>query len=127
MTEINDPNDMNEISAKHTDDIEEAPDPDAVANPGGSNGDGSQQQVGRPDDADTTYQDDLDTSDSDTDPAMNEMTEDPADELQVPIDEYKDEIDQLDLGDHTETGSEDARENIEDKDEDDDNPASMSV
>lgn len=36
--DLEDPNDMNEISAKRTDDIEEAPDPDGPANPTATNG-----------------------------------------------------------------------------------------
>lgn len=36
--DLDDPNDMNEISAKHGDDIEEAPDPDGPANPTVTNG-----------------------------------------------------------------------------------------
>lgn len=35
---IDDPNDMNEISAKHTDETPEAPDPDGPADPSATNG-----------------------------------------------------------------------------------------
>lgn len=70
-----------------------------------------------------TYEDDLDTEFSDTDPLINEMTDDPTEELQVPVDEYKSEMDDMALDD-LERGREDMRETIEDRDEDDDNAAS---
>ena len=63
------------------------------------------------------YQDDMDTNDAKRDPLMNELNDDPTKELQLPPDEFGDEMDAL-------GGSDDAREMIEDRDERDDNAAS---
>jgi hypothetical protein len=69
------------------------------------------------------YQDDLDYKDSDTDPVIDELTDSPAEELGIPEDEFRNELDKYvdtDIG----TGDDDMRETIEDRDEDDDNSAS---
>lgn len=58
------------------------------------------------------YQDDLDTDPNQTDPVMEEQTEDISKELGVPASELKDELDALDTD-----GGEDARERVEDIDE----------
>ncbi len=63
------------------------------------------------------YQDDTDTSDTATDPVMDEREDDPVKAFGVPAKEFKAEMDKLDLD---EPDSEDARERIEDLDEDPD-------
>lgn len=119
---MSDSDDLTKRSAQNTDEIEEAPDPDGPADPAATSADTTDTE----DTAEQTptYQDDLDTSDDATDPFANEATEDPAvDLLQIPSDEYKDELDKTvidDLG----NGDDDMRETIEDRDEDDDNAAS---
>lgn len=77
------------------------------------------------DDSTKVYQDDLNYKDSDIDPIINEDTESPADELQIPEDEYKDELNKF-IDTDTGTGDDDMRETIEDRDEDDDNSASST-
>jgi hypothetical protein len=62
------------------------------------------------------YQDDLDTDDNAIDPVMDEETDDPVEMLQVPADEFKDEMDNIALDD-LERGNEDMRETVEDLDE----------
>ena len=62
------------------------------------------------------YQDDLDTDPNVSDPVIDEETDDPVETFGVPEDEYKDELDKLDIDDDLD--SEDSRENIEDLDED---------
>lgn len=62
------------------------------------------------------YQDDLDNNPSDTDPIINEESDTPADMFGIPEDEYKDELDKLEIDDGLD--DDDARENIEDLDED---------
>lgn len=74
-------------------------------------------------DSGAPYQDDLTTDESATDPILDEDGDDPADELGVPPSEFRDELDRYDL-DNDET--EDARETMEDRDEDDDNAASAT-
>lgn len=71
-----------------------------------------------------SYQDDLATDDNSTDPLMEELSEDPADELGVPPEELRAELekefddedepfdDNIDIHD-------DERENIEDLDDED--------
>jgi hypothetical protein len=70
----------------------------------------------------STYQDDLDYEDSRTDPIMNELGEDPTEELGVPPEEFRDELGKYDTDD--EIDDDDSRETMEDLDEDDDNAAS---
>lgn len=60
------------------------------------------------------YQDDLDADEDMVDPLMNEETDDPADTLQIPEEEFKDELDRIVLDPF---GDEDMRETIEDRDE----------
>lgn len=114
--------DITHLSAQSTDQIEEAPNPDGLADPvAGSDDitdtDSVDEQV-------RTYQDDLDVDDEDIDPFANEATEDPAvDVLQIPSDEYKDELDKTVIDD-VGRGDDDMRETIEDRDEADDNAAS---
>jgi hypothetical protein len=63
------------------------------------------------------YQDDLDTDPGAVDPLIgDEEPEEPADLFGIPEDEYKDELDKLDIDDGID--DEDERENIEDVDED---------
>ena len=69
---------------------------------------------------DAPYQDDLDTDDSKVDPIMDEETDDPTEELGVPPEEFKRELDDIDVDETTD----DKRETMEDMDEDDDNAAS---
>lgn len=66
------------------------------------------------------YQDDLDTSDDVSDPIMDEAGDDPTEELGVPPEEFRDELDRYDLDNEN---TEDAREMMEDLDEDDDSAA----
>lgn len=58
------------------------------------------------------YQDDIDTDPNQTDPVMNEQTENFPEELGIPADEFKDELDTLDP-----ESSDDARESVEDTDD----------
>lgn len=67
------------------------------------------------------YQDDVDARDDQTDPVMNERDDDPVKVFGVPAKEFKNEMDKLDL---EQPGTEDAREEIEDLDED---PESRSL
>lgn len=122
MTDNVDANDMNKISAQHTDDIEEAPDPSGVADPSASDGT-NDDTTAQADTTLRTYQDDLDTEFEATDPFIDEATEDPTEELQIPADEFKDELDKIAIDD-LERGHDDMRETLEDRDESDDNSAS---
>lgn len=61
------------------------------------------------------YQEDLDDERDTTDPVMDEQNEDITEELNIPEDEMRDELDKLD----SDTDDDDARENVEDLDEDD--------
>lgn len=117
-----DNDDITHMSAQNTDALEEAPDPDGPADPAATNGDGlSEREPG----VDTeTYEDALDADDDATDPFANEATENPADILQIPPEEYKDGMDGIALDDLERDGNEDMRETVEDRDEDDDNSAS---
>jgi hypothetical protein len=63
------------------------------------------------------YQDDLDTGFDDVDPITNEETDDPTEELGVPPEEFRDELDKEDFGDGG-IGDDDVRETIEDADKD---------
>ena len=63
------------------------------------------------------YQDTTDTGDDDTDPIIDEETDDPTEILGVSREEYKKEMDGLDIDDDTAEGNEDARERIEDADQ----------
>jgi hypothetical protein len=62
-----------------------------------------------------SYQDDLDTEG--IDPAMDELGEHPADELGIPQDEYGEEIEKLNIEGDPDSAGEDAREDLEDKDQ----------
>lgn len=64
-----------------------------------------------------SYQDDLTTDDT-PDPFMNEEGEDPSEELGVPANELKDELDKKASGIDDEIIDDDEREYIEDLDED---------
>ena len=72
-----------------------------------------------------TYQDDFDNNEIDTDPIIDEETDSTANELGIPENEFKDELDKY-ADDDTGTGDDDMREAIEDRDEDDDNGASTA-
>jgi len=63
------------------------------------------------------YQDDVDARDDQTDPLMNERDDDPVKVFGVPAKEFKNEMDKLDP---SQPNSDDAREEIEDLDEDPD-------
>ncbi len=63
------------------------------------------------------YQDDLDTEDSITDPVIDEETDNPFEILQVPVEEFGAELDNIALDDLGQ-GNDDMRETIEDRDED---------
>lgn len=71
------------------------------------------------------YQDDLDYRDSDTDPIINEENDNPAEQLGIPEEEFRDELNKYEVSDIGE-GDDDMRETIEDRDEDDDNAASTA-
>ncbi|MDB5186937.1 MAG: hypothetical protein JWM07_409 [Candidatus Saccharibacteria bacterium] len=120
---MNDSDDITQLSAKNTDQIEEAPNPDGPADPAATSADiNDVEDTGE---QARTYQDAIDGGDNDTDPFANEVTEDPAGILQIPSEEFKDELDKTaidDLG----YGDDDMRETIEDRDEDDDNDASTA-
>ena len=117
-----DNDDITHMSAQNTDALEEAPDPNGPADPAATNGNGFDDDE---QDVDTrTYEDDFDAEDSATDPFIDEATEDPTKTLQVPPNEFKDELDGIALDDLERDGSEDMRETMEDRDEDDDNSAS---
>lgn len=116
-------NDMNRISAANTDFMDEESDIDEPAPPDPS-------ESLEPEGFDTikdedTYQDALDYSDDAMDPFTNESTDDPTEELQVPPEEFKEEMDKLAIGDG-EDEDEDSREAIEDQDEADDSAASYA-
>lgn len=67
-----------------------------------------------------TYQDDLNTDDSATDPLMEEEGENPAEEIGIPQEEFADELNKEDFGDHNESDeNDDRREYVEDLEEDD--------
>lgn len=71
------------------------------------------------------YQDDLDYRDSDTDPIINEENDNPAEQLGIPEEEFRDELNKYDVSDIGEE-DDDMRETIEDRGEDDDNAASTA-
>lgn len=116
-------NDMNRISASRTDDIEEAPDTSGPAHPAATS-DLPEPDAGGWDNEPTseTYEDDLDNDNDAVDPFMDEATDDPTEELGVPPEEYKEEMDKIALDD-LEHDHEDSRETIEDRDEADDSSA----
>lgn len=65
-----------------------------------------------------TYQEDIDANETQIDPVTDELTENPADELRIPEDELKNELDKS-ADDGLGRGDDDMREAIEDADEDD--------
>lgn len=69
-----------------------------------------------------TYQDDLDYHNDAVDPFSNEATDDPTEELGVPPEEFKAEMDKIALDDWGHD-DEDSREALEDRDEADDSSA----
>lgn len=76
-----------------------------------------------------SYQDDLTTDDNATDPVMDEENDNPADELGIPEEEYKDELDK-EVGDEEEDQNskdvdvqDDRREYVEDQFDDNDTDA----
>lgn len=116
-------NDMNKISAANTDFLDEAPDPDGPAHPAATSDLPDPTALHETEGADL-YEDDLDYDDQAVDPFMNEATDDPTEELQIPPEEYKEEMDKLALSDREIDDDDDMRETIEDRDEDDGNAAS---
>lgn len=125
MSDSHDANDMNRVSAQHTDEIEEAPDPDAVADPDASNGTTDSTTDVQDLDDYTTYEHDLNDDDNRPDPIIDEETDDPTEGFGIPPDEFKDELDKQ-ATDEGNVDQEDMRETIEDQDEDDDNAASTA-
>lgn len=73
-----------------------------------------------------TYQDDLDNDNDAVDPFSNEATDDPTEELGIPPEEYKEEMDKIALDDRGQDNDEDTRETIEDRDEADDSSAATA-
>lgn len=67
-----------------------------------------------------TYQDDLTTDDNVTDPIMSEENDDPTEELGVPAEEFKAELDKQDFEYSSRDIDDDEREYFEDIDEDGD-------
>ena len=117
-------NDMTLISASRTDDIEEAADTSGPANPAATSNLPDPDSGGWDNEPTSeTYEDDLDNDKDTVDPFMDEATDDPTEELGVPPEEYKDEMDKIALDD-LEYDHEDSREALEDRDEADDNSAS---
>jgi hypothetical protein len=114
---IPDANDLNKLSASRTDDLDlDIPDPNSPLE-FDEYGDEVRGETGS-----DLYRDDLDGDNDDVDPFMDEATDDPTEELGIPPEEYKEEMDKLALDD-LEHGDEDIRETIEDRDEADDSSA----
>lgn len=65
-----------------------------------------------------TYQDDFTTDDNVTDPIMSEENDDPTEELGVPVEEFKAELDKEDFEYGSDDIDDDEREYFEDIDED---------
>lgn len=114
---IPDANDLNKLSASRTDDLDlDIPDPNSPL---------EFDEYGdiRKDEPESElYQDDLDSDNDDVDPFMDEATDDPTEELGVPPEEFKEELDKIALDD-LEHDHEDSREALEDADEADDSSA----
>lgn len=119
-------NDMTRISASRTDDIEEAPDTSGPANPAATS-DLPEPDVGGWDNEPTseTYHDDFDNANNAVDPFMDEATDDPTEELGIPPEVYKEEMDKIVLDD-LEYDHEDSREALEDRNEADDSSAAYA-
>jgi hypothetical protein len=114
---IPDANDLNKLSASRTDDLDlDIPDPNSPLE-----FDEYGNEVKDQTNSDL-YHDDLDSDNDDVDPFMDEATDDPTEELGVPPEEYKDELDKIALDD-LEHDHEDSREALEDADEADDSSA----
>lgn len=64
------------------------------------------------------YQDDLDNGDDTVDPIMQEQNDDPIETFGIPPEEFRDELDDLDIDDDTDSNKDDIRETIEDRDQD---------
>lgn len=64
------------------------------------------------------YQDDFDNGEEVTDPIMQEQNDDPVETFGIPPEEFRDELDDLDIDDDTNPDKDDARERIEDQDQD---------
>lgn len=65
------------------------------------------------------YQDDLTADDNVTDPIMSEENDDPTEELGIPVEEFKTELDKQDFGNkNDDSADDDEREYFEDLDED---------
>lgn len=118
-------NDMTRISASRTDFIDDAPDPGGSAEPGASSL--SDPEVDGWDNVSTseTYEDDLNNDNDAVDPFMDEATDDPTEELGIPPEVYKEEMDKIALDD-LEHDHEDTREALEDRDEADDSSAAYA-
>lgn len=123
------PNDEQEdathISAQNTDAVETPPSTDGPANSTPLGDVTTSEFYVNKTEEDRTYQDDLDYHDEQTDPIIDEVTDDPSDGFQIPRDEFKKEMDNIELDD-LERDNEDMRETIEDQDENDGNSASLS-
>lgn len=62
------------------------------------------------------YQDDFDTEDTAVDPVMQEENDDPIETFGIPPEEFRAELDDLDIDD-TDSDKDDMRETIEDRDQ----------
>lgn len=117
---------LTHLAAQSTDVIDGAPSsPDESANPVPLGNISTSETFTNPKEENRTYQDDLDAGDDQTDPFIDEATDDPSDGFQIPRDEFKQEMDKIELSD-LDDGNEDMRETIEDRDENDDNAASVA-
>lgn len=103
-------NDMNRISAGKTDFLDEEPDTNdsdmLSAEVELSHSEGFDTIN---DEHEAVYQDDLNYSNDAVDPFTNEATDDPTEELQVPPEEFKKEMDNLALGDQEDDDEENLR------------------
>ena len=119
-------NDMTRISASRTDFIEDAPDPGGPADPAATSS-LPEPDVDGWDNISTseTYEDDLNNDNDAVDPFMDEATDDPTEDLGIPPEEYREEMDKIALDD-LEYDHEDTRETLEDRDEADDSSAAYA-
>jgi len=78
-----------------------------------------------------SYEDDIDSDEDVVDPFMDEASENPAEEIGIPDDAYREGLDDVDVDEElvheNEEDFEDRREQIEDLDEDDDNSATPAA
>lgn len=118
-------NDMNRISAANTDFMDDEPEGDESTDLSEDTGPPFSEGFDSINDDEAVYQDDLNYANDAVDSFSDEATDDPTEELRVPPEEFKEEMDKLALDDR-EDDNEDLRETLEDRDEADDSPASSS-